>query len=60
MPIYIFLATAAGPNFGPANIGDRASLTTQTAADLNNGPFGPVVMLDPSQSDAPTDVGGTE
>lgn len=60
MPIYIFLATAAGPSFGPCNVGDRANLTTQTATDLNSGPFGTVVVLDPNASDQATAAGGTE
>ena len=60
MPIVIFQATVAGPNFGPCNIGDRANLTSQTITDLNSGPFGTVVILDPNASDQPTDLGGTE
>lgn len=60
MPIVIFLATAAGPTFGPCNVGDRANLSSQTISDLNSGPFGTVVVVDPNAQDQPTDEGGSE
>lgn len=52
MPLVIFLQAAAGPNFGPYNIGDRANLTAQTITDL--GGYGVAVQLDPNSTDSPT------
>ncbi len=60
MPVVIFLATVAGPNFGPCNVNDRANLTNQTITNLNAGPFGTVVVLDPNPQAQPTTSGGTE
>ena len=60
MPVVIFQATAAGPNFGPCNVGDRANLTSQTITNLNAGPFGTVVIQDPNPQAQPTTSGGTE
>jgi hypothetical protein len=48
MPLVTFLKAAAGPSFGPYQVGDRANLTNQTITDL-----GDAVALD---TNAPPDV----
>ncbi len=60
MPVVIFVATVAGPSFGPCNVGDRANLSSQTITNLNAGPFGTVVIPDPNAQAQPTTSGGTE
>lgn len=55
MPMVIFVKAAAGPAFGPYNIGDRANLTSQTITDI-----GDAVVLDPNQTDVPTQPPTTE
>jgi hypothetical protein len=55
MPLVTFVKAAAGPSFGPYQIGDRANLTSQTVTDL-----GDAVALDPIPTDQPTQPASTE
>ena len=58
MPLVVFLQAAAGPNFGPYNIGDKANLSNTTISDL--GGLGVVVALDPNATDQATEPTSTE
>lgn len=55
MPLVIFVKAAAGPSFGPYQVGDRATLTSQTITDL-----GDAVVLDPVATDLATQPASTE
>lgn len=55
MPLVIFVKAAAGPAFGPYQVGDRANLTSQTITDL-----GDAVVLDTVATDQATQPASTE
>ena len=55
MTLCVFLKTAAGPSFGPYQVGDRADFSAQTITDL-----GDAVALDPTVGDTANKATGTE
>jgi hypothetical protein len=52
--LVVFVKTAAGPTFGPYQVGDVADLTTQTIAHL-----GDAVVPSADPTDSPTQPAGT-